>query len=155
MRSSRDSLQRALAFLALCSLLCPLLSGGTGDTVTITSDPPGARVEVNGKFIGTTPFEWKIGNYALNPHKSWASSKRLQQSLVMTLIKEGFVPKTIRLTGQPLRWTSLNGVNSFIYYVIQSSEYHVKLDKVGDFLGGNPFNVLGPTPQSPNSAEPR
>jgi S1-C subfamily serine protease len=72
----------------------------------------------------------------------------------MTLIKEGFVPKTVQLTGKSLRWTSLNGVNSYVYYVVQSSEYHLKLEKVGDFLGGNPFNVLGPTTQAGTSSEP-
>lgn len=64
----------------------------------------------------------------------------------MTLIKDGFVPKTIQLTGSQLRWTSLNGINSFLYYVIQSNDYRVKLDKVGGFLGANPFNALGPAP---------
>ena len=149
----RLSLHVPVFFLALVLLtgapgLFYPLNAGTSDAVEITSDPPGARVEVNGRFIGTTPVEWKIGNWALNPHKSWATSKRLQEPLVMTVIKEGFVPKTVQLTGQQLRWTSLNGANSFLYYVIQSNEYHLKLDKVGDFLGGNPFNRLGPTPQT-------
>jgi S1-C subfamily serine protease len=72
----------------------------------------------------------------------------------MTVIKDGFVPKTVRLTGNQLRWTSFNGQNIFTYYVIQSHEYHIKLDKVGDFLGGNPFNVLGPTSQPGIESEP-
>src|SRR5262245_55423833 len=93
--------------------LTPILNAGSNDSVTITSEPAGARIEVNGRFIGTTPFEWKVGNWALNPHKSWATSKHLQESLVMTIIMEGFVPKTVEMTGKQLRWTSLNGQHSF------------------------------------------
>jgi S1-C subfamily serine protease len=63
----------------------------------------------------------------------------------MMLLKDGYVPKTIQLTGQPLRFTTMNGANGFTYFVIQSTEYNVKLDKVGEFLGGNPFNALPPT----------
>lgn len=115
------------------------------DSLTITSEPAGARIEVNGKYMGTTPFTWKVGNWALNPRKSWITAEHLREPLVMTLIEDGYVPKTIQLTGQPLRFTTINGLNGFTYYVIQSNEYHVKLDKVGEFLGGNPFNALPPT----------
>jgi S1-C subfamily serine protease len=144
----------AVIFLAQYSLLCTALNASKNDAVAITSQPAGARIEINGKFIGTTPFSWKIGNWALNPHKSWATSKHLTEPLVMTVIKEGFVPKTIQLTGSPLRWTSLNGQNAFIYYVIQSAEYHLLLDKIGEFLGSNPFNALGPVPPVGSAPEP-
>jgi hypothetical protein len=125
-----------LLALFIWSLFEPRL--GAADNVTITSDPPGARIEVNSKYLGTTPFSWKIGNWALNPHKSWITAKHLQERLVMTLLKDGYVPKTIELTGQALRFTTVNGLNGFTYYVIQSDEYGVRLDKVGEFLGGTP-----------------
>ena len=147
-------MRRFVVPFAACACVASALIAASNDSVTITSDPPDARIEVNGRFIGTTPFEWKVGNWALNPHKSWATSKRLQEPLVMTLIKDGFVPKTIQLTGRQLRWISLNGMNSFLYYAIQSNEYHVRLDKVGEFLGGNPFNALGPVPAAGATTEP-
>jgi S1-C subfamily serine protease len=136
---------RRVVLVLLCCAVSPALNAKASDTVTIASDPPGARVEVNGKVIGTTPLNWKVGNWALNPSKSWALSKHLDTPLTMTLIKEGFVPRTISLTGAALRWVSLNGASSYVYYVIGSTTYNVKLQKVGDFLGGSPFNTLGPT----------
>ena len=145
----------ALFILVLAELTLPfcLVRAASDDTVTITSEPSGARVEANGKFIGTTPFEWRIGNWAFNPHKHTVFSKHLQDPVLITVIKEGFVPKTVTLTGPSRQWNSLNGANHYTYYLIQSSEYRLKLDKVGDFLGGNPFNVLGPTSQPGSGPE--
>src|SRR5687767_6786673 len=115
----------AIALFAAC---LPLIAAN--DTVAIITDPPGAQVEINGKLIGTTPLRWKIGNWALNPRKRWIGSKHLNEPLTMTVIQDGYIPKTIRLTGDPLQWTSLDRSNRFIYYVVQSTEYHLKLDKV-------------------------
>lgn len=50
---------------------------------------------------------------------------------------------------------SLNGLNNFLYYVIQSNEDHAKLDQVGEFLGNNPFNTLGAIPQLPGTKNRR
>jgi S1-C subfamily serine protease len=145
-----------LVFVAASAIVCiaRLANAASNDIVSITSDPAGARIEVNGRYIGVTPMDWKIGNWALNPHKSWITSKHLQEPLVVTLIKDGYVPKTIQLTGNSLRFTTINGQNSFIYYVIQSPEFRVKLDKVGDFLGASPFNALGQTGQRAPGGEP-
>lgn len=99
------------------------------DTVRIISDPPGARVEIDGRYLGTTPLEWRVGNWALNPRKLTALSKHLGVPLTMTVMKEGFAPKTIRLTGEPIPWSSLNGRNRFEFYIIQSTIYRVKLDR--------------------------
>ena len=112
------------------------------DTVLIDSTPQGARIEVNGWHLGTTPFAWKIGNFALNPKKNFAWSKYLNESVVLSLSKKGYVTKTIEITGPALQWRSFDRSSQFTYYVIKSTSFNFKLDEVGEFFGSNPYRTV-------------
>ena len=96
----------------------------------ITTTPPGATVEWNRKVIGVTPLTYKVGEYAFNAHKSSLLSKRLDQPVNLHVTLQGFNAVDVTITGQPLVWTSLNGKNSFTYYVIGRQDFNFKLDKV-------------------------
>jgi hypothetical protein len=76
--------------------------GADKDSVEINSVPPGARIEMNGVYVGITPFTWKIGQWALDPHKRMITSKHLNEEVTMRISKAGFVTKEILITRGPL-----------------------------------------------------
>jgi hypothetical protein len=65
------------AFFNLCVALSGLLLTGCGTPlpqfqITIESDPPGMRVEVNNEYIGVTPTVYKVaGNADRSFNGSW------------------------------------------------------------------------------------
>jgi S1-C subfamily serine protease len=105
----------------------------------ITSDPSGAKVEINGQHMGTTPLALPVEEYVYNGHGFWLTSKYLATPIKLTLSKEGCVSKTQEITSGPYEWVNANGTARHIYYVITSPDFHLKLDEVGQFLGVNPF----------------
>jgi len=132
-------MQATCALSIALAASCALCLGEDKDSVEITSSPSGARIEINGTYLGTTPFRWKVGQWALDPKKHWVSSKHLSEPIRMRLSKEGFVSKEILITRGPIQWTSYNGLNHFAFYVIYPSSFDLTLDRVGDFIGQNPF----------------
>jgi hypothetical protein len=107
----------------------PSEGGKANDTITITSIPDGAKVEWNRKFIGTTPLTYKAGEYAFNARKISLFSKRLWQPVVLRVSKDGYVAREVTITNERF-WRSLNGKNSFVYYLVTSNHYEINLDKV-------------------------
>lgn len=113
----------------------------------ITSDPSDARVEINGQAVGNTPLQKKVKDFLFNgPKYLW--SEFLNVPLQVTVSKEGYVTQTIVITKGPYRWVNLNNTAEKIYYVITSTSFHVKLQKIGDFMGTNP--LAAPSPETGN-----
>ena len=120
--------------MRICVLLLALLglsfaAEKANDTLSISSLPEGAQVEWNRKVIGTTPLDYKVGEYAFNSRKSSLFSKHLSQPVVLRVSKEGYVPKEITITKEMI-WRSLNGRNAFSFYIIISNHLQVDLDKI-------------------------
>lgn len=112
---------------------------------TVISEPSGATVEINGKIVGTTPIDVKMKDFWFNgPKYLW--SEFLNTPIQMTVSKDGYVAKTQTITSGPFRWVNLNYTAEKIYYVIQRTNYQVNLEKVGAFLGTNPFSSVGNSP---------
>jgi len=105
----------------------------------VASDPPGARVEINGEFIGTTPFKEPVKYKFFYNGPTFAFSSYLNQHQTMTISKEGYVTKSFVITKGPYEWVSINGENRLIFYVVSQPEFNIKLEKIGEFLGTNPF----------------
>ncbi|MBK9172854.1 MAG: trypsin-like peptidase domain-containing protein [Blastocatellia bacterium] len=106
---------------------------------SVTSDPPGATVTIGNEEMGRTPFRNPVKFKYFYNGPTFAFSSYIPTHWTMTVSKEGYVTKTIQITRGPYQWVSLNGQNRIIYYVLDSPEFHVKLDKIGEFLGTNPF----------------
>ncbi|HEV2765424.1 MAG TPA: PEGA domain-containing protein, partial [Pyrinomonadaceae bacterium] len=105
---------------------------------SITSEPAGARVEINGQYVGTTPLQQKMKDFYFNgPKYLW--SEWLANPLQVTVSKEGYVAQSGLITTGPYRWTNLNYTAEKIYYVIAKTSFHVKLEKIADFMGTNPM----------------
>lgn len=109
------------------------------DYLVINSDPPGATIELDGKVIGTTPYRQAIKDHYVYNGPRFAFSSYLANPISMTISKVGYVAKTMVITKGPLQWVSLNGVNRITFFVISQPQFDVTLDKVGQFLGNNPF----------------
>ena len=126
------SVARAAATLLL--FLCPL--GASAETLKITSKPPGARVEIDGVLVGTTPFEKDYpGGYI---HKARTSmGARLEHTMVARISLAGYATKEIRMTDGPMEWISLNGRNHGEYWLMKSDRFEVELEAIGQvFTGG-------------------
>ena len=81
------------------------------DKLRITSNPPGATVEIDGR-TGTTPFEMDFpGGYFHDPLS--LLSRHLNRPLVARITLEGYLPKEIELTLGPREWVSSSGHKRF------------------------------------------
>jgi S1-C subfamily serine protease len=122
-----------LVALFLCLSSCGPLAAS--DVLRITSNPPGASVEIDGK-TGTTPYEENFpGSYFHDPFS--LLSKRLNHPLVAHIKLDGYVSKEITLTEGPLEWTSASGHKRFQYFLFRSAEFHVELDRIGNVFTGD------------------
>jgi S1-C subfamily serine protease len=133
-------------------LILPAAALGGDREVQLQTNPPGARVELNGALLCTTPCSFKVpGHYFGQKHT--ALSGHADTGLRIRLTKEGYVPKTTDLTTGPIHWTNLNGVNVYDYYLLKSDTFTFQLDPIQQFVGdGQP--AIGSAPsRDPQSIE--
>jgi serine protease Do len=125
--------QRALIVLiALPFLTC----AAHAEKLRITSTPPGAKVEINGVAVGTTPLEKDYPGGYFHKTKT-AVGSRLGHPLVARLSFDGYSIKDIVLTEGPAEWISLKGRNYGQYWLFKTDHFDVKLDSVvATFTGG-------------------
>jgi S1-C subfamily serine protease len=96
-------------------------------------------VEINGERKGNTPLTLPVGEHVYKGHGNWIFSKYLATPMKLTLSMEGYIPRTLEITSGPYEWFNLERSVRDVYYVITKPDFHLKLDKVGEFLGANPF----------------
>lgn len=124
---------RAFSFLPLFVFITPAFAA---KRLRINTNPPGAKVQINGVELGVTPFE---KNYPESFFRAprMATSKRLQQPLVARLTLSGYATKELPLTEGPMQWSSLNGRNHFAYWLFKSDHFDVTFDSISEtFTGG-------------------
>jgi S1-C subfamily serine protease len=130
---------RLIAVLFL--LVCPALS--EADTLKITSNPPGATVEIDGVLAGTTPFEKDYpGGYF---HKTLTSmGSRLAHAMVARISLTGYATKELQMTDGPMNWISVNGRNHGEYWLFKSDHFQVSLQPISQvFTGGVTAKLSG------------
>lgn len=116
--------------------------------LTITSTPPGARVEIDGVFAGTTPYTSAFpGSYFHKPHTVF--SARLDHALTLSVSKDGYLPEKITITNGPLQWTSINGRKHGNYFLLKFSRIDIKLDPLSKDSGGPAETIEGDGPMRP------
>jgi len=115
-------------------LLCPVLT--LAETLKITSNPSGAKVEIDGVAVGTTPFEKDYPGGYFHKTKT-AVGSRLEHGMVARISLAGYVTKEIRLTDGPSEWVSLNGHHHGEYWLFKGDHFEAELQPVGQvFTGG-------------------
>ncbi len=105
------------------------------DTLTITSKPSGATVEINGVAVGVTPYEEEMpGGYF---HKTKTSvGRRLEHAMTARVSRAGYTSKEIQMTDGPMNWVSLKGHNHGEYWLVKTKHFHVELERVTKVFTG-------------------
>jgi len=135
--SRRPCLYASLALLAL-SLLAPRTRA---ETLTITSSPPGATVEISGLVAGTTPYKTEFpGGYFHKTHTVFGS--RLEHSMTLRVTKDGYISRQITLTNGPFEWVAVTGHQHGNYFLLKSDHFDVRLDPVS-YGSGGPVETAG------------
>jgi S1-C subfamily serine protease len=135
-------------FLGVVSLCLPTLS--RADSLKITSNPPGATVELDGVPVGTTPFEKNFpGGYF---HRTrTALGQRLEHPMVARVSLTGYATQEIALTEGPMDWIDLHGRHHGQYWLFKSGHFHVDLDTIASTFTGA---VSAATPAQPAAFQP-
>jgi S1-C subfamily serine protease len=123
-----------LCAAAICLLAAP--GRAVADILKITSNPPGASVEIDGVSAGTTPFEKDFpGGYFHKTRTSFGS--RLEHPMVARVSLAGYATKEIQLTVGPMEWIGLNGRSHGEYFLLKSDHFHLDLESILEtFTGG-------------------
>jgi S1-C subfamily serine protease len=129
--------------LALLLLLGSPLSA-LCEKLQITSDPPGATVEIDGVAVGTTPFEKDFPGGYFHRTKT-AIGSRLEHAMVARISLAGYATKELQLSEGPTNWVGLNGRNHGEYWLLKSAHFHVQLDPVAQVFTGNIDAKLSPS----------
>jgi PEGA domain len=116
----------------LCMLVTLLIAlssapGVRSETLSVTSSPPGASVEINGVLVGTTPFHTEYpGGYFHKTHLVF--SARLDHSMTLRISKDGYSTQQIALTEGPFEWVAITGKRHGNYFLLKSDHFELKLE---------------------------
>ncbi len=116
-------------------------------SILIETIPAGAQVEVNGSVSCATPCSIKVPGYYFGTKHTAVSSHGVEPIRVR-LTKEGYAPKSVELTTGPIHWRSLNGNNTYDYYLVSSEHFTFQLEAVGA------APIEAPSPESKISVPP-
>jgi len=125
---------------ALLLILCPTLA--SADTLKITSKPSGAKVEIDGVVVGTTPFAKDYPGGYFHKTKT-AVGARLEHAMVARISLSGYVTKELRLTDGPAEWISINGHHHGEYWLFKGDHFEADLQPVPQVFTGGVLTTLG------------
>jgi hypothetical protein len=97
-----------------------------GDTLTITSTPSGAVLEIDGFVVGKTPYKEQVPGGYFRKTKT-VLGRRLQHPRLARISLSGYVTKEIQLTDGPMNWVSLKGHNHGEYWLLKARDFHIDL----------------------------
>jgi S1-C subfamily serine protease len=113
----------------------------SADTLKITSNPPGATVELDGVPVGTTPLEKEFPGGYFHKTKT-ALGHRLEHPMVARISLPGYATKELQLTEGPMNWISLNGRNHGDYWLLKADHFHVDLEPIAQTFTGSVTTTL-------------
>lgn len=123
MQSSR----RHCLCASLALVVCIFAPRAPAETLTITSSPPDATVEIDGLVAGTTPYETDFpGGYFHKTHLAF--STRLEHSMIARISKDGYLSQQIMLTNGPFEWVAITGRRRGSYFLLRTNHFEVRLD---------------------------
>lgn len=133
MQPSRHYCLCASLVFVLFALLPPR---ALADNLTITSDPPGATVEIDGAVVGRTPCKINYpGGYFHKTHTVF--SERLEHAMTLRIYKDGYTADEISLTEGPFEWVGLNGRDHGHYWLIKSKQIGASLNRAAAVFSGS------------------
>ncbi len=107
----------------------------TAEVLKITSKPSGAKVEIDGVAVGTTPYEVKLpGGYFHKTHS--ALSARLEHAMLLRVSLDGYSSAEITMTEGPMRWIAVNGTDHGNYWLLKTDHFDVELEPASKSFTG-------------------
>ncbi len=139
-----DSLLRLSLFLAIhVSLLSTCFAK---DYLTITSDPPGASIEINGRVVGKTPYKVEVPKaYYHGCGNVFCLKHALVDQLHARIMLDGFLPKDQDLARGPYKWIAFNGTYHGDYFLLQADTFNFTLEKASTTFTGSVQATLAGT----------
>jgi serine protease Do len=123
----------ARLLLAVVAVCLPNLS--FAQSLKISSNPPGATVELDGVTAGATPFEKTFPGGYFHKTKT-AFGQRLEHPMVARVSLAGYVTHEIALTEGPMDWIDLHGRHHGQYWLFKTDTFHVDLETVASTFTG-------------------
>jgi len=115
------------------------------DYLTVTSDPPGATVEIDGMVVGKTPYTIEIpGAYLRGTGNVFGLHHLLRQQMHLRVTLDGYLAKEADLARGPYHWIANNGVYHGDYWLLRAATFNVALEKAATaFTGSVHANLSG------------
>lgn len=130
----------------MLSLLIFFPTVAKADKLTITSNPPGATVEIDGVKVGRTPFVKDYPGGYFHRTKT-ALGSRLEHPLVARIKLDGFAAKEVQLCDGPAQWRDIHGRDRGEYWTFKVSSFEIALVPIQEeFTGEVAVKVAGRTP---------
>ena len=131
----QPSRQHCLCASLVFVMLLLLAPRALADTLTITSAPPGATVEIDGGG-GKTPYKINYpGGYFHKTHTVF--SEKLEHAMTVRVYKDGYTSDEISLTEGPFEWVALNGRDHGHYWLIKSKQINASLAQSSTVFNGS------------------
>lgn len=133
MRCARIYLSLSILFVAALVFATPACA----NTLTITSVPAGAAVEIDGLEVGKTPLIYDMpGAYFHKPHTSFGT--RLEHPITVRLSLEGYASEQLTITQGPFVWRSFLGRTDGNYFLVKADHFQVTLNALKNVFTGAP-----------------
>jgi S1-C subfamily serine protease len=107
----------------------------TGQVLKVTSNPNGAKVEINGVAVGTTPYELKLPGGYFHKTKT-VYGARLEHAMLLRVSLDGYGAKEITMTEGPMHWMAVNGTYHGDYWLLKTDHFDVVLEPVSKSFTG-------------------
>jgi serine protease Do len=118
-----------ITVLTATAVLFLLGSKVQADTITISSSPSGATVEIDGAVVGTTPCKVKFPGGYFHRTKT-VFGERLEHPMTARVYKDGYTVQEIKLTEGPFEWVALNGKDRGKYFLLKTTNFPLTLEAV-------------------------
>ena len=145
--SRRHCLFASLALLAITAWA----PQSSAETLTITSTPPGATVEINGVVTCKTPCQLKYPGGYFHKTKTVFGTK-LQYGMKARIYKDGFTVREVTLTEGPLEWVSISGKDHGHYWIFKATHFEIALESASRALNGT-LQVTSDDQSAPSGAD--
>jgi S1-C subfamily serine protease len=126
--------------IAFCLLVSVHLTA-KADTLTVTSTPSGATVEIDDVKVGTTPYKVEVPGGYFHGTRS-AFGKRLGHPMVLRISMEGYATKEIGMTEGPMQWIALNGTYHGNYWILKTNHFDITLLPISKSFTGSVVATL-------------
>lgn len=115
-----------MLYVLRLGLLVFLFQFAVADTLTITSTPNGATVEIDDIKAGTTPLQLKVPGGFFHTTRT-VMGQRLGHQMHIRITLPGYTSKELDMATGPYHWMALNGTYHGDYWLLKTAHYHFDL----------------------------